>query len=118
MIALPRVEEGLLVDDLASGDVDEDATLLHRGKPVLVEEPGGLWRPLAADHDEVAVRQEAVYRLGPADLAEPGRQWRTGRLPAPRADDPHAEGGAEAPDFAPDPAGADDAHPLALDAER
>src|SRR6516165_182930 len=38
MIALERVGEGLLVDDLAPGDVDEYAPRLHRGKAALVEQ--------------------------------------------------------------------------------
>src|ERR1700674_3987063 len=95
MIALERVGEGLLVDDLAPGDVDEHAPRLHRGKAVLVEEAGCLRCPLAADHDEIAVRQEPIEILGAAKLAEScwqGLDW--GRVAA-GAEDPHAEGGAE-----------------------
>src|SRR5439155_23345432 len=114
MIALHRVEKGVLVDDLASGDVDEHATLLHRGKPVLVEEPGGLRRPLAADHDEIAVRQKPVECLRPADLAKALRQRRARLRLTAGADDPHAERSAQPADFAPDPAGADYADGLAL----
>jgi hypothetical protein len=38
MIALQRVEKGILVDDLATGDVDQHAALLHRGKTGVVEQ--------------------------------------------------------------------------------
>src|ERR1700730_8612369 len=118
MIALHRVEKGVLVHDLASGDVDEHATLLHRGKPVLVEEPGGLGRPLAADHDEIAVRQKPVECLRPADLAKALRQRRAPLWLPAGANDPHAERGAQPADFAPDPAGADHAGGFALYEER
>src|SRR5260370_32689322 len=46
MIALERVGEGLLVDDLTPGDVDEHAPRLHRSKAILVEETGRLRCPL------------------------------------------------------------------------
>jgi hypothetical protein len=38
VIAFKRISEGILVDDLAPGDIDEHAPRLHRGEPVLVEE--------------------------------------------------------------------------------
>jgi MFS family permease len=60
VIALQRVEKGILVDDLATGDVDQHAALLHRGKTGLVEQAHRLRRPLAADHDKIAVRQQPV----------------------------------------------------------
>src|SRR5262249_36216750 len=70
MIALKRRGEGLLVDDLTSGDVDEHAPRLHRSKAVLVEETGRLRCPLAADHHEIALRQEPIEIPGAAKLAE------------------------------------------------
>src|ERR1700692_835818 len=70
MIALERIDEGLLVDDLAPGDVDEHAPRLHRGKTVLVEETGCLPRPLTADHHEIALGQEPIEIPGAAELAE------------------------------------------------
>src|SRR5215510_2937790 len=70
MIALKRVGEGLLVDDLTPGDIDEHAPRLHRSKAVLVEETGRLRCPLAADHHEIALRQEPIEIPGAAKLAE------------------------------------------------
>src|SRR5229473_2009787 len=114
-----RPGERGFVDDLAAGDVDEDAAGFHRGKPLLVEEMRRLRRPLAADHDKVALRQQQVEIGGAAEPAKPGRQWRVRlRLLAPCADDPHAEGAAEPADLEPDPAGTDDQRGLALDQER
>src|SRR5271170_7931432 len=114
MIALERVGEGLLVDDLAPGHVDEHAPRLHRGKAPLVEETGRLPCPLGADHHEIAVRQEPIEIPGAAKLAESrwqGPDW--GRLAA-GAEDPHAEGGAKFTDIEPDSAGAHDARSLAF----
>src|SRR3974377_1984532 len=70
MIALERFGEGLLVDDLTPGDVDEHAPCLHRCKTFLVEETGRLRCPLAADHHEIALRQEPIEIPGAAKLAE------------------------------------------------
>ena len=109
MIALKRVGEGLLVDDLTPGDVDEHAPRLHRSKAVLDEETGRLRCPLAAYHHEIALRQEPIEIPGAAKLAE--SRWQAPvrvRLTA-GADDPHAEGGAELADIEPDSAGAHDA---------
>src|SRR5215469_14117179 len=109
MIALKRVREGLLVDDLASGDVDEHAPRLHRSKAMLVEETGRLRCPLAADHHEIALRQEPVEIRGAAKLVESRWQGPVRVRLAAGADDPHAEGGAELADIEPDSAGAHDA---------
>src|ERR1700686_3422806 len=114
MIALERVGEGLLVDDLTPGDVDEHAPRLHRCKAVLVEETGRLRCPLAADHHEIALRQEPIEIPGAAELAEsrwPGAVWvrRTAG-----AYDPHAEGRAEFTDLESDPPGAHDTRNLAF----
>src|SRR5215470_5989092 len=114
MIALKRVCEGLLVDDLTPGDVDEHAPRLHRSKAVLVEETGRLRCPLAADHHEIALRQEPIEIAGAAKLAE---RWWQGPLwmrMAASADDPHAEGSAKSTDIEPDSAGAHDARRLAF----
>src|SRR5260370_30355542 len=94
MIALERVGEGLLVDDLAPSDVDEHAPRLHRSKAVLVEETGRLRCPLAADHHEIALRQEPIEISGAAKLAE--SRWRgpVWVRVAAGAHDPHAQGGA------------------------
>src|SRR5258706_2643118 len=95
MIALERVGEGLLVDDLTPGDVDEHAPRLHRSKAVLVEETGRLRCPLAADHHEIALRQEPIEIPGAAKLAESRWQGPVRVRVAAGADDPHVEGGAE-----------------------
>jgi hypothetical protein len=112
MIALERVGEGLFVDDLAPSHVDEHAPRLHCGKAALIEETGRFPCPLAADNHEIAVRQEPIEITGAAKLAE--SQWQRldwGRVAA-GAEDPHAEGGAEFTDIAPDSAGAHDARSL------
>ena len=114
MITLERVGEGVLVDDLTPGDVDEHAPRLHRCKAVLVEETGRLRCPLAADHHEIALRQESIEIAGAAKLAESRGQGPVWVRVAAGTDDPHAEGGAEFTDIEPDPAGAHDAHSLAF----
>ena len=114
MIAAKRVGEGFLVDDLAPGDVDEYAPRLHRGKAVFVKETGRLRRPLAADHNKIAIRQEPIEIPGAAKLAEPRRQGQAWLRVAAGTEDPHTEGGAESTDIAPDSAGAHDACSLAF----
>src|SRR5258708_38017481 len=59
MITPQRVGEGLLIDDLTPGDVYDYASRLHPGKAGLIEETGFLRRQTAADHHEIAMRQEA-----------------------------------------------------------
>ena len=113
-IALEGVGEGFLVDDLAPGDVDEHGPRLHRGKAVLVEEMGRLRRPLAADHHEIALRQEPIEITGAAKLAESRWQGPVWVQVAAGADDPHAERGAESTNIEPDPAGAHDTRNLAF----
>src|ERR1700730_3532687 len=102
MIALERVGEGLLVDDLTAGDVDEPAPRLHRSKAVLVEETGRLRCPLAADHHEITLRQEPIEIPGVAKLAESRWPRPVGVGVAAGADAPHAEGSAEFTDIEPD----------------
>src|SRR6266436_2389170 len=114
MITLKRVRESLLVDDLAPGDVDEHASRLHRGKAILIEQAGCLRRPLAADHHEIAPRQEPIEILRPAELVESGWQWRARVRVAAGAEDPHTERGAKFTDVASDSAGAEDARGLAF----
>src|ERR1700730_2701115 len=75
----------------------------------------GLGRPLAADHDEIAVRQIAIESSRTADLTESCRHGLARLGATPRADDPHAECRAKAADIAADAAGADNAGGLALD---
>src|SRR5690242_6630189 len=119
MVAVERIGERDLVDDLAARYVDEDAALFHQRKALLVEEARCLRRPLAAHDDEVALRQHAVEVRGAPQFGEAGRQWLAGgRSGAAGADDPHPERGAEPADIEPDPSGADDAGGLALDQER
>src|SRR6516164_1146768 len=118
MIALERVGKRLLVDDLTPGNVDEHASRLHRCKAILVEETGGLRCPLAADHHEIALRQEPIEILRSAKLAEPRWQGPVRLRMAAGADDPHAEGGAEFADIEPDSAGAHDARGLAFQEKR
>src|SRR5258708_39552435 len=112
MIALERISERLLVDDLAPGDVDEHAPRLHRGKAVVVEETGRLRRPLAADHHEIAIRQEPIEIPGAAELAESRWQGPDWVRVAAGAEDPPAEGGAEFTNIEPDSTCAHDARGL------
>src|SRR3954453_17492807 len=72
---IERLGERVLVDDLAARDIDQDAALFHQGETVLVEEPGRLRRPLAADRDDIGIRQKAVEIGGAAHFAEALRQW-------------------------------------------
>src|SRR5689334_13013571 len=99
MIALKRVGEGLLVDDLTAGDVDEHGSRLHYRKAGLVEETGRLRRPLAADHHEIAFRQEPIEILGAAKLTESRWQRKVWLCVAAGADDPHAQRSAEFADI-------------------
>src|SRR5580700_2737257 len=118
-IALQRVDECVLIDDLAARDIDQHAPRLHRGKTVLVEEPGGLRRPLAADHNEIALRQKPVEIRGAAKLGKPLRKRRAKlRALAAGAHDPHAERGAELADIEPDATGADDTGRLPVNQQR
>ena len=114
MISAKRIDEGFLVDDLAPGNVDEHAPRFHRGKAVFVKETGRLRRPLAADHNKIAIRQEPTEILRAAELAEPRRQGQTWLRAAAGTKDPHTERGAESADIAPDSAGAHDACSLAF----
>src|ERR1700704_251452 len=113
---IERLGECVLVDDLAARDIGQDAALFHQGETVLVEEPGRLGRPLAADRDDIGIGQKAVELGGAAEFAEALRQWLAPlRRGAAGADDPHAERGAELADIEPDAAGADNEGRLALD---
>src|SRR5260370_40023518 len=118
MIALKRVGEGLLVDDLTPGDVDEHAPRLHRSKAVLVEEMGRLRCPLAADHHEIALRQEPIEIPGAAKLAESRWQGPVWVRVAAGAADPQAQGGAQVTDSEPESTGAHAAHRRALQYNR
>src|SRR5450759_5187301 len=109
MIALERVGEGFLVDDRTPGDGDAHAAHLQRCKAVLVEETGRLRCPLAADHHEIALRQEPIEIPGAAELAE--SRWQGPVWVRVAAD---AEGGAEFTDIESDPAGAHDTRNLAF----
>src|SRR5579883_2219884 len=88
MAARERLGQGRLVDNLAAGEVDEHAACLHAGEAVAVEQPGRLRRPLAADHDKIAFRQQAVeipaapIRLKPGGNCAGGGAWR--RVPTTR----------------------------------
>src|ERR1700730_12933032 len=116
MIALERVGEGFLVDDLTPGDVDEHAPHLHRCKAVLVEETGRLRCPLAADHHEIALRQEPIEIPGAAELAESRWQGPVWVRVAAGGDHPPAggEGAAAFTDIESDRAGAHDTRNLAF----
>src|SRR5271156_2962825 len=118
MVAFERLGERVLVDDFAARDIDQHASRLHPRETALVEQPVRLGRPLAADHDEVALRQKAVEIRGAAHFAAPRRQGVVRLRVAPGADDPHADRSAEPADVAPYPAGADDAGGLAFDQKR
>ncbi len=54
VVAGQRVGQGLFIDDLAAGDIDQHGPRLHGGKALRVEQAGRLGRPLAADGDEIA----------------------------------------------------------------
>ena len=73
---------------------------------------------MAADHDEIAVRQKPVEIRGAPHFTEPRRKGFIGARVASGADDPHADSGAEPADIAADAAGADDAGGLAFDQKR
>ena len=110
---LPRRKRGdqrLLVHDLAARDVDEHRSVLHRRERIAADQVLGLRRPLAADRDEVALREQVVQPARAPDLAEAVTR-RSGT--PPRADDPHAERRAEPADLAPDAARPDHADRLA-----
>src|SRR5215470_8801709 len=115
--AFERVYECLLVDNLAARDIDEHAAVLHRGKTVLIEQTGRLGRPLAADDDEIALRQKSIEVVSAAELTEPRRQFTRLGVKA-GAENAHAEGGAEPAHIAPNAAGADDADGLAFHQQR
>src|SRR6516165_1829078 len=118
MIALKRVGQGLLVNDLAACDVDEHAPRLHYGKAVFVEETRRLRGPLTADHDKIAGGQIAVELRRCAEFTEPVRQ-RGARIGVPAgADDSHPEGSTKPTGLEPDAAGAHDACSLALQQQR
>src|SRR5215213_377228 len=114
MVALQRVEERVLIDDLAPRDVDQHAAALHRREAVLVEQASRFGGPLTAYCDEIALRQKPVESLRPADFAKTLRQGRTGLRLTAGADNTHAERGAEPADFGSNPAGANNAHSLVL----
>ena len=118
VVAGQRVSQGVLVDDLAPSNVDEDAVWLHRGKTVFVEQAVRFRRPLATDGNDIAVRQETIKVVGAGDFGEPRGQGLIRDRVAAGANDPHAEGGAEAADLYADPAGADDAGGLAVQHKR
>src|SRR5215471_7033709 len=115
--AFERVHERVLVDDLAARDIDEHTSGLHCGKTVVIEQTGRLGRPLAADDDEIALRQKSIEIVSAAELTEPGRQFARLGVKA-SADDAHPERSAEPADIPPDAAGADDADGLALHQQR
>src|SRR6266404_7657558 len=98
MTAFQSVGEVVLVDDLAAGDIDEDAPRFHRGEAFPVEEPMGLRRPLAANRDEIAVWQVSIEISRATDLAEPRGQGLALPGATPGADDPHPECRAKAAD--------------------
>jgi hypothetical protein len=45
MIAPKRIEEGFLIDDLTTGNIDQHASGFHHLEAVFVETPGGLRCP-------------------------------------------------------------------------
>jgi len=73
-----------------------------------------LRRPLAADHNKIAIRREPIEIPGAAELAEPRRQGEAWLRVAAGTENPHTERGAESTDIAPDSAGAHDARSLAF----
>ena len=73
---------------------------------------------MAADHHEIAVRQEPVEIPCAAKLAESWWQRLDGGPVAAGADHPHAEGSAEPTDIAPDSTSAHDARSLTFQQNR
>jgi hypothetical protein len=79
---------------------------------------GRLRRPLAADHNKIAIRQEPIEIPGAAKLAESQWQGPAWVRVAAGAQDPHAEGGAEFTNIEPDSAGTHDARCFTLQQKR
>src|SRR5262249_47027004 len=117
-ILLQGVGQRLLIDDLAAGDIDQHAADLHALEPLAVEQPVRLRRPLTGNHHEVAVGEEVIELVRPADLAEARRQRPTGAGLAAGADHAHADGGTQPADLEPDAAGTDHQYGLALKQQR
>ena len=67
---------------------------------------------MAANHHEIAVRQEAIEITGGANLAEARWQRLDGGGVAAGAENPHAEGSAESTDIEPDSTDAHNARSL------
>ena len=103
---LRALEQGLLVDDAAAGDVDDDDAVLHLGELGLAQDGLGLLGNV--EGDEVGRGQELVE----GDLLH-------GEVGLDRDDvvgeDGHAEGQGPLGDLGPDPAAADDAQGLAVE---
>src|SRR5579875_1671408 len=118
LLAREGLGQRLLVDDLAARDIDQHASGLHQGEPPGIEQPVGFGRPLAADHDKIALPQEPVEVGGSADFGETRRQRFAGAWRPTGADNAHAEAGAQPSDIPPDAAGADHTATLAVELHR
>jgi hypothetical protein len=105
IIALERVGDGLLVDDLAR------ATLVST-LPAFIAAKRPLSKRRVVSHYEIAVRQESIEITGAAKLAESRWQLPDRVRVAAGAEDPHANGGAEITDIAPGSADAHDARSI------
>ena len=75
VIALERIGKSFLVNDRAARYIDEHTSGLHCGKTVVIEQTGRLGRPLAANDDEIALRQKSIEVVSAAELTEPRRQF-------------------------------------------
>ena len=79
--ALPkRRDQRRFVDHGAARDVDQHCRGLHPGNEAGIDEPAGLGRQRAAEHDDVALRRELLQR----GALDPFRQnaFRCGSLPS------------------------------------
>ena len=72
LAALERLDERVLVDQLAAGDVDDPDAVLHPRELLAPDEAARLRRERRVEGDEVRVGDEVVERLGALDpeLAE------------------------------------------------
>ena len=97
-------DERVLIDDLASGGVDDDGALLERADDVLADEPLGVGVEREMDAEDVGLGEHG-FEVG--DVLAPGGG---GGVPAPgMVEDAHGEGVGEVGEAGADPAESEDA---------